>query len=340
MKSAEMTSRSTLFQSWAEIPRPFFLGLVLSGGFLAFTAWDQSHWWRQKDDYAFGWLVPIFVAYVTFDRWPRIARSLQLAGQPGEFPDLTRDWLAPLYRLAAFLAVLGGSSLLLVGAAYRAAAGPSYNGTFAISLGTGALVLAAIYFLTPTDSAAPASRRDRERARMAGYFFFPAMVWLVSAPMLAVVENNLNGFLMRQVTTVVFSLFDHLGLPLEQRGNILVLPSGSVGVEEACSGIRSLTGCLYAGSAVAAVFLTQVWAKVGVLVASLLFAVLANLLRSIFLTAWAYRYGAKSIEGTIHDVSGYCILGLTIVALFCITPLLSPARGKVRPPKGRTNTIG
>jgi exosortase/archaeosortase family protein len=53
-----------------------------------------------------------------------------------------------------------------------------------------------------------------------------------------------------------------------------------------------------------------------------LLAFLANLLRSLFLTSWAYGYGAGSIEGAIHDISGYAVLGLTVVALLCLLPLL------------------
>jgi exosortase len=144
--------------------------------------------------------------------------------------------------------------------------------------------------------------------------------------MLAVIENNLNLFLMHQVTSVVFFVFDRLGLPLEQRGNVLILPSGSVGVAEACSGIRSLTGCLFAGSFLAAVSLHSRGKQAALIIASLLFAFLANLLRSIFLTSWAYAFGASAIEGAVHDISGYSVLGLTVVLLLFLLPVLERRR--------------
>ncbi|MDI1319623.1 MAG: hypothetical protein PSW75_05435 [bacterium] len=31
-------------------PAPFLAALGLSAGFMAFVAWDQSHWWRVKED--------------------------------------------------------------------------------------------------------------------------------------------------------------------------------------------------------------------------------------------------------------------------------------------------
>ena len=47
---------------------------------------------------------------------------------------------------------------------------------------------------------------------------------------------------------------DYLFITDVVQGNVLALPTGNVGVEDACSGIRSLTGCLFAGSFLAAVF--------------------------------------------------------------------------------------
>ena len=119
------------------------------------------------------------------------------------------------------------------------------------------------------------------------------------------------------------SPFDVLGLPLEQQGNVLALPAGNVGVEDACSGIRSLTGCLFAGSFLAAVFLEKLWKKIALVSAALVLALLTNLGRSLFLTGWAYHYGPRAIEGTVHDVAGYAVLGLTVVGLLCLLPIFN-----------------
>lgn len=55
----------------------------------------------------------------------------------------------------------------------------------------------------------------------------------------------------------------------------------------------------------------------------MLLAFVTNLMRSLFLTAWAYAYGPKAIEGTVHDVTGHSVLGLTVVGLLCLLPLLN-----------------
>ncbi len=309
--------------------RLFYGGLLVCAGFVTFTAWDQAHWWALKEDYGFGWLVPLFVGYVVFERRHLIAARCGAEVRALTDAKSSSRWFAYMGRAAAGLGLLAGTLLFLLGAWHRAAAGSSFNGTLAITLGTAVTVLAVVYLLTPTAAPTP-PERHRDRILMVGLFVFPALVWLVSAPMLAIVENNLNVFLMRQVTTVVFSIFDQLGFSLEQRGNILVLPSGNVGVAEACSGIRSLTGCLFSGSFLAAIYLRSPIAKFVLILASLLFAFGANLLRSVFLTTWAYRYGAAAIEGPVHDISGYAVLGLTVVGLLICLPWLDGQGGRAK----------
>ena len=67
-------------------------------------------------------------------------------------------------------------------------------------------------------------------------------------------------------------------------------------MEEACSGIRSLTACLFAGSFLAAVYLKPFWKKLTLISMALILAILTNLFRSGFLTLWAYLYGAEAIN--------------------------------------------
>jgi exosortase len=161
------------------------------------------------------------------------------------------------------------------------------------------------------------------RFRVAVLFIFPVLVWLISAPLVSAVESQLSLFLLRKVVTVVAFAFDLLGFPLEQQGNVLLLPKGPVGVADACSGIRSLTACLFAGSFLGATFFEAFWKKVVLVGAAMGFAFLMNLGRSLFLTGWAYAHGPDAINGTVHDVAGYAVLGLTCAGLLALVPLLN-----------------
>jgi exosortase len=296
--------------------------LLLGGCFLLFVAWDQSHWWAQKDDYSFGWLVPLFVAYVVHERWAAIKAELAACAAPAS----PRAAGAALWLLRGVITglLLFGALFFLLGSFYRAGAGPSYPGTLAITLGTVGLLFGLLLTNAPASASPVASGLLRDaRVRLAALFIFPVMIWFVSAPMVSVVESQLSLFLLHKIVTVVSFVFDVLGMPIEQQGNVLVLPTGRVGVAEACSGIRSLTACLFAGSFLAAVFLHRWWKKVLLVAISMLLAFGTNLLRGLFLTAYAYNYGPEAMEGTVHDAAGYAVLGLTVIGLLCLLPLFN-----------------
>lgn len=301
----------------------FLSALLMSGGFLLLVMWDQSHWWRIKEDYSFGWLVPAFVAFVVYDRWAKISAAAAACAAPGS--PRAAGWRGALLGLLNGGLLVGGVLLFLLGALLRVSEGLSAPGTAALTLGACAITLGLLWLNAPAVAApgAAAGLRDDARVGLVSLFLFPALVWVVSAPLVASVEARLNLFLLGRVVGVVSTVFDVLGLPIEQQGNVLVLPTGRVGVEEACSGIRSLTACLFAGSFLAAVFLDKLWKKVALVVAAMVLAFLTNLLRGLFLTGWAYRNGAESIEGTVHDTAGYAVLGLTLVGLLCLLPIFN-----------------
>lgn len=323
----------------AEVSAPFLAALLLCVGYLGFVTWDQSHWWILKQDYSFGWLVPAFVVFVVYDRWPRITAAAAACAAEGS--PRAAGWQKWALRLFVGVVLTCGVLMFLLGAFYRAGAGSSQPGTLAIALGVAGILLPLLFLNAPeTPAATRAGFFSDARVGLVKWFIFPALVWLVSAPMVSAIETQLSLFLLRKVVTVVAFVFDVLGLPLEQQGNVLALPTGNVGVEDACSGIRSLTACLFAGSFLSAVFLEKLWKKIALVVAAMCFAFFTNLLRSLFLTAWAYRNGPSAIEGTVHDVAGYAVLGLTVVGLLCLLPLLnlqlsvgaSPGSAEARPP--------
>ena len=313
----------TLNRIFQGIPGAFLAAMAIALGFVAFLAVDQQHWWRLKPDYAFGWLVPVFVVYLVTDRWPRLREMFR-----GEGRSAMPGWLRALVSTAAALGFGLGLALFMLGAAYRAASGATQPGSLILAMGFCGVLLGMVYFNVPdVRVGAPrpegilGSLRSDARLRATGLFLFPAGVWMISAPLASAVESAVSLFLLQKVVAVVFAIFSLLGFPLVREGNVLVLPHGQVGVEDACSGIRSLTGCLFAGSFLAAVFLERFWKKVLLVAAALVLAFLTNLLRSLFLTAWAYAYGSEAIEGPLHDGTGLAVLGLTCAGLFCLLPL-------------------
>ncbi|MGA3008353.1 MAG: exosortase/archaeosortase family protein, partial [Opitutaceae bacterium] len=268
------------------IPDRFLVALAVALAFVVFLTVDQMHWWQMRADYAFGWLVPVFVIYVVAERWPKL-REIFNASNPSPLPRRLRFALSGV----AGLVMAWGLAIFMLGAFYRAGAGVTLPGSLALATGFSGVLIGMVYFNTPNGrlgQGPPATGwralRDDAQLRAAALFLFPALIWMLSAPLMSSVENSISLFLLRKVVTVVFSIFNLLGYPLLQEGNVLVLPHGQVGVADACSGIRSLTGCLFAGSFLAAVFLDKLWQKILLIGLAMGFAFFTNLLRSLFLT--------------------------------------------------------
>lgn len=331
-----IVSDSTQAFSFKNLARDQLVAIAMLLGFAIYTIWDQFYWWGAREDYSFGYLVPFFAIYVIYDRWP-VIRSYLLRG---EAPEVVATPAAPgttvftqLFEWLAYAVFLGGLSLFAIGALLRSVTGPQNPASLAIAAGFGGLLLSVIFIMTKERvDGQPMSLRSR--LMLTGLFLFPALIWLISAPMVSVVEKEIRVFLLTKVTIVVFNLFDIIGYAIEREGNVLLLPEGQVGVEEACSGIRSLTACLFAGSFLAAVFLNRFWKKVLLVAAAMGFAVLTNLIRSAFLTLWAYNYGSQAIDahwvlplvgdiGSVHDVTGFAILGFTCVGLILLLPIFN-----------------
>ncbi|MGZ0656195.1 exosortase/archaeosortase family protein [Coraliomargarita sp. W4R53] len=316
------------------LPEQIWTACLLAG-FAFYAIWDQLFWWSNREDYSFGYLVPLFAAYVIYDRWPVIRSYLFEGHAPGE-PMPAPATRGGLVVSLEWIAIAGFSASLFlfgIGALLRAATGPQNPASLAIAASLGGLTLSGIFIFTK-------QRADgqlmplKQRLALTALFLFPALIWMISAPLVSVLETQIRVFLLTKVTVIVFHSFDFLGYELEREGNVLILPQGQVGVEEACSGIRSLTACLFAGSFLASVFLDRFWKKILLVCAAMIFAVLTNLIRSIFLTLWAYHHGSQAIDdhwvlpllgdiGSVHDVTGFAILGFTCVGLICLLPIFN-----------------
>lgn len=296
--------------------------------------WDQVYWWNNRDDYSFGFLVPLFALYVLYERRSQIIGYLTRYHEESvEDSHESKDFFTQAINIFFIGVFTSGAILFFLGALIRIATTPQNPASLAIAMGF-SMILLATAFIFSEETLEGSKLSIRERFSFMMLFLFPALIWLVSAPLVSVLETKVRVFLLTQVTIIVFSLMDFLGFAIERQGNVLVLPKGVVGVEEACSGIRSLTACIFAGSFLAAVYLKQFWKKVLLVLTAMLFAVITNLFRSAFLTLWAYFYGSEAINdhwvlpligdiGSVHDVMGFAVLGLTSVGLIMLLPIMN-----------------
>ena len=174
-----------------------------------------------------------------------------------------------------------------------------------------------------------------ERLRFVSWFIFPCFIWIVAVPTFGAVEEKISLTLLGIVADVVYHFMDFLGYIVTLRGNVIEFPSGSVGVADACSGIRSLTACLFAGSFLAAAMLNKLWKKIALVLLSMVFAFFNNILRALFLSFWAYENGADSIGGFVHDAAGYFVLAMTVIGLLIMVAIfqINPVPKEFREPR-------
>jgi len=326
-----MSSTATTLPILTQQPKiPVHLKLtgLLFVAMAGFLVYDQWVWWNTREDYSFGFIVPLFVAYVLYERWPKIKGLLlqgEWDGKPVDGYSRRNNFLTSLAVFFTGCVALGGLFTFGLGGFLQGITNnPLLPGSQALAFGF-AVSLLSFAFLA-AGWVQPASGQTvplKIRWYFMGLFVFPALIWLLSVPMLNFAERQISLFLLNQVTVVVFHTFDILAIPLERQGNVLILEKGSVGVEDACSGIRSLTACLFAGSFLAAVFLDRWWKKVLLVGFAMLFAFIMNIFRSLFLTAWAHMYGSESIDGAVHDYTGYAVLIFTCIGLLALLPLFN-----------------
>ncbi len=139
------------------------------------------------------------------------------------------------------------------------------------------------------------------------------LLWALSVPLPPGTYAELTLTLQLWVSDKVLGALHLLGIPAVQNGNIIELAHTTVGVEEACSGVRSLISCIYAGFFFSAAFVNS-WISRGLLlVLAPLIAIAMNFLRSLTLTLLANA--GVDIEGAWHDNTGLAILAVTAVIL-------------------------
>jgi len=302
-------------------------------GLTLFLILDQYHWWQLRDEYAFGFIVPLFVGYVVFDRWPRIFRGLvRHEGEDAQPAKAERSLLESLLSLCAILMVGGGLSCFLLGTLYRAMEGQNLISSNFLAFGYTNILLGTV-FLYSGEKSDGSKNPLSTRMQITLLFLFPALIWMLSIPMFSALHKTISTFLMNKVAIVVYHSFDILGYAIVREGSVLRLPLGDVGVEDACSGIRSLTACLFAGSFLGAVYFDKFWKKAFLVSTAMLFAFINNIFRSLFLTAWAYAKGPTGLDshvhllgmdlGNVHDFTGWVVLGFTVVCLLLLVKLFS-----------------
>jgi len=193
------------------LPRSTQFAFVLGLAFVGMVIYDQIFYWSTMEDYSFGYLVPIFVGYVVFDRWPKLKALLF-----GENEGHTDTPVTPLMRVTEVVMGMGLVLSLLMyffGGLILASQGATSQGSLMMAVGLGGIVLGLAFMVAKEDVKGRKLSWD-ERMTFTFLFLFPALAWLVSAPMVMYLNNDVAGELLKFVTIIVYNIFNFLGFTL------------------------------------------------------------------------------------------------------------------------------
>ncbi len=260
--------------------------------FLVFTWFPIVHHlrgeWSYNPQYSYGWSVPFLVLFLLWRRW---------LTRPGPGDCKTRFWPAAIMAVG----VVGISAVR-----FLSEANPDWRLlSWAGGLLAVAASLAAVYSLGGK--------------AWLYHFAFPFLFFLVAVPWPVQIEQHITQGLMQAVTALnVFGL--HLaGVPALQHGNVIEVGSGLIGIEEACSGVRSLQATLMISLFLGELYSFPVAARCLLVAAGALLAFLCNLVRTALLVYVGTQKGAEAIHAW-HDPAGltillFCLFGLWIISL-------------------------
>src|SRR5262249_27414952 len=122
-------------------------------------------------------------------------------------------------------------------------------------------------------------------------------------------------------------VLDLLGVPVLLDGNVIHLSQITLGVTEACSGIRSLISLLAMAVCWAALTIPGIWGKSLLVAATVPITVVANAGRVVATGLIGQWFGVQYARGFFHSFSGWVIFLLAFACLLAVHGLIRLVQG-------------
>lgn len=252
------------------------LGLGLAGMILQ----PVARAWQEATDMGHGWAAPLLILWLWWER----------RDERPEAPAIRPPGLMAWCCLGAILVCLLPLRLILV-------VNPLWPVALALHTLLGLSLLIGIAYLL---GGGPWVR-----------WLAPPLIVLAGAlPWPTWVDYNLIMPLREGLTLIVAETCNATGRPALAMGTTIRLAGGTVGIDEACGGIRSLQAAVMA-TLFAGEWLRLSWYRRGLLLlGGIAAAILGNLARVLFLS-WCAAQNEALLDRW-HDTAGWVALGLTL----------------------------
>ena len=276
----------TLLVSGRQFSARLVLPLLFFGALWFVLCRQLSGEWLVNEQYNYGWFVPFFALYLFWLRWQD--------APPAEIPNPKSQVPNPV----ATLVIAIGALLLLLPVRLFEIATPEWRPLgwiHAASVAT--LTLLYLWCVGPAG------------AGWVRHFAFPVAFFFVAVPWPTAVEVPIIQGLMRMVADVAAETAMLLGIPAQVEGNLIRVSTGLVGVNEACSGIRSLQTSLMIGLLFGELKRLSVLRRVALVAGAVIIALFANFVRAVFLVrSQRQKIFQRSAGGTILPVTPSSLL--------------------------------
>jgi exosortase len=277
--------------------RTQIIAAALALGALWFVLCRQlSGEWSVNEQYSYGWFVPFFAAFLFWLRW-------EDRPEP-ESPKAKGQKLKGIAIVIATLALLVLFPLRLF-----EVANPDWRPLDWIHA-------AAVVSLTLVVIWAAGGWA------WVRHFAFPVCFIFVAVPWISPIEEPIVQGLMRTVATLATDTITLFGVPAQVEGNLIRVSTGLVGVNEACSGVRSLQTSLMIGLLFGELKRLSTGKRCLLLGGSVLLALLANFGRALFLI-WIAATESISAVDRWHDIAGYVIVGVVFLGSLALAAALA-----------------
>ena len=251
---------------------------------------SRARWfWVHNPELRFGWVVLLLSGNLLWEAWEK--RPL---------PRWRWDWSG--VALAVF-----GLAALFFAQLYQAAFGVTTEGMSLLGAAVTVFIAGNVQYVF--------GRLGLRCFAFAIGFLFLAL------PVPETVYYPLVSGLQSKVAAVDVALLNLAGIPAQQIGNTIHLPACVVGIDEACSGIRSLQSAIMATLFIGYLTLNRKSFQAALLFLGVLAAIAGNLRRSLLLSYTANAKGEAAVQSW-HDTAGWSILAFTGVAVMLFAWLL------------------
>jgi exosortase len=269
--------------------RSSIVGLVLIGAVVITTNFSTLEHlagrWSREPDYSHGFLVPLISAFLLWHRRELIRNAPQVGRG--------RWW---------GVVVLVGSAVLRLWAVYS-----DFILMEAVAL------IVCIVGVTVLLGGWRALR-----------WAWPAILFLFfMIPLPGALAGRLSGPLQHLATVCSTYALQTLGMPAIATGNVILLSNGTIGVAEACNGLRMLMMFGAATTAAAILLKVSTWEKLCVLISAPAIAIAANTFRIAATGVAQELAGPDLAERIFHDLAGWIMMPLAMLLLGIEVVLLS-----------------